>query len=285
MKKIFTIFTAAFISLFTISQTAPLIQWDKTIGGNANDYLRSLIQTTDGGFLLGGESSSDLSGNKTQEAYGEGYISGSTHYNFNDFWIVKLKSSGVMEWDKTIGGTGSDYFKSIVPTSDGGFLLGGYSFSDSSGDKSENRKGGHDYWIVKIDGEGNVLWDKAIGGNKDDFLDRAIQTFDGGYFLGGYTDSGISGDKSEISQGRNDYWVIKLDSARNIEWENTIGGNRDDILNSLAQTAEGGYILGGYSISGIYGDKTETNHSTDYWIVKLDGNGNIEWDNTIRGKV
>src|SRR5690606_37193815 len=95
-------------------------------------------------------------------------------------------------------------------------------------------------------------------------------TADGGYILGGSSFSGMTGDKTEASQGLYDYWVIKLDASGNIGWQNTIGGSNLEFLSSLAPTADGGCILGGYSWSGISGDKTENSQGdADFWVAKL----------------
>src|SRR5690606_23152649 len=111
-----------------------------------------------------------------------------------DFWVVKLDSNGNKLWDKTFGGNKSDHLSSLVQTTDGGYLLGGYSFSDNNGDKSQPSKGNYDFWLVKIDASGNKLWDKSYGGSGSEELYSLIQTTDGGYILGGSSYSGISGD-------------------------------------------------------------------------------------------
>ena len=121
-----------------------------------------------------------------------------------------------------------------------------------------------------------IQWQNTIGGEGMDDLRSVQQTNDGGYILGGSSYSNISGDKTEnntdtIAPYTNDYWIVKTDSAGNIQWQNTIGGSDDDALRFIQQTADGGYILGGSSASGISGDKTENNmgplNSYDYWIV------------------
>ncbi len=254
------------------AQTAPGIEWQNTIGGGSLDALRSIIQTNDGGYLLGGYSSSGISGDKTEVKQG-----------LNDYWVIKLDVSGYIEWQNTIGGNKSDTFFCSVETVDGGYLLGGSSTSGISGDKTEANQGDFDYWVVKLNSSGNIEWENTIGGSKDDLLYSIIQATDGGYLLGGYSTSGISGDKSEANQGDFDYWIVKLDLSGEIEWQNTIGGNARDEVHSVIQTAGGGYLVGGSSSSGISGDKTEMNKSDDYWVVMLSSFGNIEWQNTIGG--
>jgi hypothetical protein len=256
---------------------APIIVWQNTIGGDNEDELNSIQQTTDGGYILGGNSLSEISGDKTEASQG-----------FSDYWVIKLDATGqTIEWQNTIGGQDYDKLNSIQQTTDGGYILGGYSSSGISGDKTEASKGSNDYWVVKLDATGQTIeWQNTIGGNVHDELTTIQQTADGGYILGGYSQSGISGDKTELNQGSWDYWVVKLDATgQTIEWQNTIGGSNRDELNSIQQTADGGYILGGYSESGADGDKNEANQGDkDYWVIKLDATGQtIEWQNTLGG--
>jgi hypothetical protein len=192
-----------------------------------------------------------------------------------------------IDWQNTIGGSGNDYFATLAPTSDGGIIVGGYSASNISGDKTEDCLGDNDFWIVKLNSEGAIQWQNTIGGSESDVIASIAQTFDGGYILAGHSNSNISGDKTENNQGSintNDYWVIKLDSLGNIQWQNTIGGSLADRSTSVRQTSDRGYIIGGYSVSDISGDKSENSHGAfDYWLIKLVSSGTIEWENTIGG--
>ncbi|HMT27929.1 MAG TPA: T9SS type A sorting domain-containing protein [Bacteroidia bacterium] len=249
------------------------IQWQNTIGGNDIDFLESIVQTSDGGYILGGYSKSDTSGDKTENSIGS-----------YDFWIVKADSTGAIQWQNTIGGSGDDRLHSIAQTSDGGYILGGESNSNISGDKTENSNGGDDYWIVKTDSAGIIQWQNTIGGSGEDYLYSMFQTSDGGYLFGGWSDSNISGDKTENSNGGFDCWIVKTDSVGVIQWQITDGGSGQDGLNSLIQTTDGGYLFGGWSDSNISGDKTEnSNGGQDFWIVKTDSAGIIQWQNTIGG--
>jgi hypothetical protein len=267
------IFSAAFYFLMMPVSYGQEIEWQNTIGGSNTDYLFSIQQTTDGGYILGGWSSSNISGDKTENGNGG-----------DDYWIVKTDAAGNILWQNTIGGDTTDFLYSVQQTADGGYILGGYSTSNISGDKTENTNGIQDYWIIKTDAIGNIQWQNTIGGGSQDFLNCIKQTADGGYILGGSSNSGISGDKTENSNGLTDYWIIKTNAAGNIQWQNNIGGSGGDFIASVQQTADGGYILGGYSNSGISGDKTETLYGFyDYWIVKTDATGNIQWQNTIGG--
>ncbi|WP_266204836.1 T9SS type A sorting domain-containing protein [Pontibacter kalidii] len=236
--------------------------------------------TADGGYILGGTSLSGESADKSDTLRGD-----------TDYWIVKVDSTGAKEWDKTFGGSDRDEFSSLEQTSDGGYILGGASLSESSGEKSEDSRGEFDYWVIKLDAQGNIEWEKTFGGESSDWLRDIIQTSDGGYLLGGTSSSGVSGEKSEPSRGENDFWVIKLDADGNKEWDHTYGGDKSDLLAQLQQTNDGGFILGGSSESGISGEKSEPSRGSqddfgmgyDYWIVKIDEEGNKEWDRTFGG--
>ncbi|SRX52873.1 T9SS type A sorting domain-containing protein [Aequorivita sp. CIP111184] len=254
------------------------IEWENTIGGGIfgdNDYevLESIIQTSDGGYILAGSSDNDISGDKTENSKGS-----------VDYWIVKLNSAGIIQWQKTIGGSSYDAVYDIAKTNDGGFVLIGSSESNISGDKTENSIGASDFWIIKFNASYNIEWQNTIGGDNYDQGYRIQQTTDGGYILGGTSRSDISGDKTENSFGDLDFWVIKTNSIGNIEWQKTIGGEDEELLKSITQTNDGGYLAGGYSNSNISGNKTENSMGEeDYWIVKINNVGIIEWQNTIGG--
>ncbi len=260
-------------SHFFATAQGPTIAWQKTIGGSDFDMLRSARQTVDGGYILGGYSSSNISGNKTENRRG-----------FYDFWIVKTDSTGKISWQKTIGGNGFNFLCSVEPTSDGGYILGGHSNANISGEKTENSRGGYDFWVLKLDATGNIIWQKTIGGSGNDELQAIQPTSDGGYILGGQSKSNISGDKTENCRGGHDFWVVKLDAVGKIIWQKTVGGSDADELNAIQQTSDGGYILGGASKSNISGEKTENSAGdSDFWLVKLDAAGQIIWQNTICG--
>jgi hypothetical protein len=250
-------------------------QWDKRFGGTSDDEFFSLQQTTDGGYILGGYSVSGIGGDKTQYAWGGGS---------EDYWIIKIDSLGTKQWDKRYGGTDNDILYSLQQTSDGGYILGGASLSDSSGNKTQPSWGDWDYWIVKINSLGVKQWDKRFGGTNDDNFLCLRQTSDGGYILGGYSGSGISGDKTQASWGLWDYWIVKTDSLGTKQWDKRLGGIYHDVLTTLQETNDRGYILGGYSGSIISGDKTQdTWGSWDYWIVKIDSLGVKQWDKDFGG--
>jgi hypothetical protein len=165
----------------------------------------------------------------------------------------------VKQWDYRFGGTNDENLYYFQQTNDGGYILGGASNSDSSGDRTQQSRGNFDYWIVKTDSIGNKQWDKRFGGADVDYLFCIQESYDGGYVLGGSTYSYLSGDISQAAHGLADYWIVKIDSVGNKLWDKRFGGTKDDWLYSLKQTTDGGYILGGQTNSGISGDVSQPN--------------------------
>lgn len=257
--------------------------WDYRYGGNKQDMLYSLKQTSDNGYILAGRSMSGISGDKTQTNW-------SSPGTLDDYWMIKIDSMGIKQWDKRYGGTSEDWAYEILCTYDGGYLVGGESLSGANGDKSQPIQGYYDYWIVKTDSIGNKIWDKRFGGDRYDGLRSGLQTDNGGFILAGDSKSDIYGDKSQTNWdttfSTTDYWVIKINDAGIKEWDKRIGGLADDHCHSIVQTIDGGYILAGISNSGIGGNKTSPlQGGWDYWIVKIDSNGAILWDKTFGGSL
>ena len=209
--------------------------WQKTLGGMATDIAYSVQQTSDGGFIVAGHSTSSdgdvLSGNKG------GF----------DQWITKLDASGNLLWENSMGGSADDHALDIQETSDGGFLVIGESQS-SDGDVLSGNKGGFDEWITKLDASGNLLWEKSFGGSADDGVRSARQTSDGGFIIAGRSASS-DGDVLSGNKGGLDQWITKLDASGNLLWEKSFGGSADDNASSVQQTSDGGFIVAGYSYS------------------------------------
>ncbi len=275
MKKIIFLFIFYCNSLY--AQNTLVKDWDYRYGGTDYDGVRGIIQANDKGFIIAGTSFSRLNGDLSEDNRDiVGYS--------NDYWIIKTDSFGIKQWDKRFGGKGYDYFRFISKTSDGGYIVGGFSDSDKNGDYTQSSRGGFDYWIIKIDSSGNKQWDRRYGGASSDKLWVVNQTKDGGYILGGYSSSDSSGDRTESSWGGQDYWIVKTDSFGNKQWDKRYGGGASDILYSMVQMNDGGYLLGGFSSHGIDGDYSHVNHgNNDYWIVKTDSNGTKQWDNDYGG--
>jgi len=165
-----------------------------------------------------------------------------------------------IEWDKTFGGSENDWAGSIIQTSDSGYSVAGYT--ESKG------KGGSDFWIIKLDHQGSILWDKTFGGSEDDVAYSIIQNTDGGYAVAGYT--------SSKGEGKRDIWVIRFDHDGNMLWDKTFGGSEDDVAYSIIQNTDGSYVVAGYTYSKGAG-------KSDIWVIRFDHDGNMLWDKTFRG--
>jgi hypothetical protein len=271
--KIFPVAVFICLSLFSQAQNPLVKAWDARFGGSGSDMVYGFQQTADGGYLLGGWSSSPASGDKSQASRG-----------FDDYWIVKIDSSGIKQWDKRFGGNDYDELYAAHQTSDHGYILGGFSYSGSNGDKTQARWGGDDYWVVKTDSAGIKQWDKVFGGTDFDELFSLVQTNNGGYLLGGWSSSLVNGDKTQASRGGYDFWIVRLSAAGVKQWDRAYGGTGYDALYSIQRTADNGFILGGASYSGISGEKSQPcQGGWDYWIVKIDSAGNKLWDKTYGG--
>jgi Secretion system C-terminal sorting domain len=236
-----------------------VVEWGRTYGGADHDMLKAVYRTRDAGFLLAGYSKSPVSGEKTQPSRGN-----------DDYWLLKVDAFGRPEWDRTYGGTGIDQLSSLLPTADGGFLLGGTSTSGVGGEHSQLSRGGRDYWVVKIDSLGAKQWDRRFGGSADDKLAALLPLGPNTFLLGGTSLSGVSGDKTQPSWGREDYWLVAIDAQGTLQWNQRYGANDIDELRAMALTQDGHVVISGLSTSGRNGDKSNFNFGiANYWTLKL----------------
>lgn len=239
--------------------------WEKSLGGSLNGSPYAITSTTDGGCVVAGWTNS-IDGDITDPK------------GIADYWIVKLDAAGTLVWEKSLGGSGTDYAESIQQTTDGGYIVAGKTNSND-GDIT-NRKGGYDYWIVKLDAEGDMVWEKSLGGSGWDEAKSIQQTTDEGYIVTGWTDSN-DGDITSPRGGR-DYWIVKLDASGSLVWEKSLGGSDWDEAKSIQQTTDGGYLVAGGTDSSD-GDITSQKGSGDFWIVKLDAAGTLVWEKSLGG--
>jgi len=216
----------------------PPIKWTKTYGGIGDEFAWSMVQTLGGGYAIAGYTDSFGAGGK-------------------DFYLVKTDSYGNMEWNKTYGGVQDDSGRAMVRTLDGGYAIVGETFSFAVGM--------WDFWLVKVDSSGNHEWNQTYGGAGIDSAFSIVQTSDGGYALaGGAEPSGAD---------NRDFWLVKVDSSGNHEWNQTYGGGADEDAWSMIQTSDGGYALAGFTHSFGAGNR-------DFYLVKTDSYGNMEWNKT-----
>lgn len=251
------------------------IEWQKSLGGTSMDMPSNILPTSDGGFIIGGYSLSndiDVSGNHGQE----------------DFWIVKTNATGIIEWQKSFGGSNVERAYSIKQTSTGGYIVGG-SANSTDGDITFHHGGisvQHDFWIVNLDSLGNIIWQKCLGGSNADVAKDLQETADGGFIVAGQTNS-LDGDVTG-HHGTTTYadcWIVKLNINGDIQWQKSLGGSLDEFSNSIHQTSDGGFIIAGDSkssdgdVSFHWGSFVEN----DFWIVKTDSSGAIIWEKTFGG--
>ncbi len=242
------------------------ISWQASLGGSNNDYGQSTVETSDHGYVMVGYTFST-----------DGDFSGS--HGMSDVIVAKYDMNGNLIWKKTLGGSNDDGANSIQQTSDGGYILSGFSASNN-GDVTKNN-GARDFWIIKLDVSGNIIWQKSYGGNSSDNAFSAKQTDDGGYIVAGHTQS-LNGDVVG-NHGDYDYWVLKLDALGNITWKKCLGGLGAEYGYSIDIAPDGGYIVCGSSTSNGSGDVTSNHGGSDCWIVKLSATGTIQWQKSLGG--
>jgi predicted secreted protein len=191
--------------------------WNKTYGGEGGEVASSLVETSDGGYALGGQTSSE-----------DGF----------DFLLIKTDSYGNMEWNQTYGDTGWDKAYSLVETPDGGFALAGSTNSFGAGS--------YDAWLVKTDSNGNMQWNQTYGGPDWDEAQSLVETSDRGFALAGRTKSFGAGDY--------DFWLVKTDAHGDMEWNQTYGESNIDQALAIVQTSDDGFALAGKTKSFGAGD-------------------------------
>lgn len=245
----------------------PAIEWQNTLGGDYLETAYALQITSDGGYIFASSAFSVNNGD-VMGVHGGG-----------DYWIVKLDAMGNLEWQKLLGGTTSEVPYSIKQTTDGGYIVAGHTFSND-GDVTGNH-GSHDFWVVKLNPTGDIEWQRTLGGVYEEIARSIDQTTDGGYIVAGWAGS-TDGDVNSPTHGLFELWVVKLSATGVIQWEKLYGGSKTEYAFSIRQTPEGGYIFAGTTSSND-GDVSGLNGNDDYWVVKLDSVGTIEWQKALGG--
>tara|TARA_R110000850_G_scaffold271031_2_gene404663 strand:+ start:59139 stop:60536 length:1398 start_codon:yes stop_codon:yes gene_type:complete len=251
------------------------IEWSKTFGGSREDEAISMVETADGGYAIVGYTLSN-----------DGDIVDKTSTDA-DFWLLKLNTEGELLWSKTYGGSLDDRATKLINTSDGGFAIIGFTRSND-GDVSNNN-GFYDYWLLKLDTSGTMMWEKTYGFNGNDQGQSVVQTQDGGYFLTGFldfegrqaiqqTETGRSGNR----HGVGEFWGIKTDASGNEQWNQYYGGTNNDRSYDVVQTEDGGFIMVGNTESDDF-DITNPKGSYDFWAVRIDDQGNLLWQKNYGG--
>jgi hypothetical protein len=255
------------------------IQWQKLLGGTGSfDQFFSACLTSDGGYLLIGTCGSSNSGTLTGISTNGG----------QDGWIVKLDAGGNIVWQKLFGGSGNDSFQAVQQTADNGFLLAGYSYSSNSGTLTGyNNYGASDGWLLRIDLNGNSVWQKLLGGSVTDVFYSVLLTTDAGFITAGSSNSASgSGTLTGLTNnGVQDGWILKGDAAGNTQWQKLYGGSASDVFNTIQTITGTEYFLAGNSSSTSTGTMPgiDNNGLQDGWIMKTDMNGDISWQKLLGG--
>ena len=230
------VFLVGIISASLVSAQAG---WNCMYGNAGDDVAYSAVQAANDGFAVAGSTNSSDTGSL-------------------DGWLVKIDSSGKMQWNKTYGGNKNDVFHSVICTSDGQYAMAGYTASYGAD--------ALDFWLVKVDSSGNMLWNKTFGETGNDEAWCLIQASDGGYVLTGTTNS----------SGKTDFWLVKTDSSGNMQWNKKYGGTGDEVAKCVIQTRNDGYSLAGYK-------RAYNATAFNMWIVKTDSSGNAQWNQIFGG--
>jgi len=235
--------------------------WKKTFGGSREEGGTSITTTNDGGYVLTGWTYSN-----------DGDFNGMNKGNY-DIFVIKLNSNGETVWKKTYGGSSRDEGRSIITTTDGGYVLTGWTYSND-GDFSGMNKGDYEIFVMKLNSNGEIEWKKTFGGSGTDWGFSITTTNDGGYVLTGYTKSN-DGDFSGMNKGDRDIFVMKLNSNGDTVWKKAFGGSNLDNGSSIVTTNDGGYVLTGETRSNDGDFNGMSKGSVDIFVIKLNSNGNL----------
>jgi len=270
ISRFFRLLTAfAFIAgSFTHSRAQTAILWQKSLGGTNMDEAHCIRQTFDGGYIVAGYSFS-----------ADGDVTGHHGTGMNgDAWITKLDSNGNLEWERSFGGSGGDGISEIEQTTDSGYIMVG-STTSNDGDlltlQAQGNSGYPDIWVVKLNDTGGIQWQQIWNNGSGEQGYSVQQTRDGGYAVLGT----IYSDGDSV-HGFYDYGLMKLNDTGGIEWKNVYGGHNCENAASVRQTSDGGFIVAGASNSHD-GDVTVPTDNYDYWVLKLDSLGAIQWQKAL----
>ncbi len=242
--------------------------WNNSFGGAGDDKGYDILQTSDGGYAITGYTASS-----------DGDVT--TNHGLTDYWVVKMDDTGQLQWQKSYGGSSAENSYAIIQTIDGGFAVTGLSnTTDGSGDVTDNN-GSFDYWFTKLDETGTLQWQKSLGGSATEQAFGIVQNDDSSFVICGYSSSPNDGMVTG-NHGSNDYWIVKLDKTGELFWQRSYGGTGSDRGFGISKTSDGGYIVNGVSPS-TDGDVTGNHGGNDYWVLKLDSEGLLQWQHSYGG--
>ena len=245
----------------------------ETLGGSNNDSAQSVTATVDGGYIILGYTQSN-----------DGDLTDKQDTSF-DFWVIKYSSQNTVEWQKTYGGSGDDRGNSIVQTQDGGYAVLGFSFSED-GDVTNN-EGLQDFWLLRLDASGNLIWQNSFGFEGSDSGISLIETSDLGFLLSGIIDISASGGQGATNRNDNrhaggDYWLIKVNQLGELEWSNFYGGNFTDTPFGIIQKDNNGFLVVGSSDSSDT-DISNNKGTYDFWVLDISPEGALLNEKSLGG--
>jgi len=245
----------------------------ETLGGSNNDSAQSVTATVDGGYIILGYTQSN-----------DGDVTDKQDTSF-DFWVIKYSSQNTVEWQKTYGGSGDDRGNSIVQTQDGGYAVLGFSFSED-GDVTNN-EGLQDFWLLRLDASGNLIWQNSFGFEGSDSGISLIETSDLGFLLSGIIDISASGGQGATNRNDNrhaggDYWLIKVNQLGELEWSNFYGGNFTDTPFGIIQKDNNGFLVVGSSDSSDT-DISNNKGTYDFWVLDISPEGALLNEKSLGG--
>lgn len=260
------------ITLFSIAahhalgQAAPVIEWQRCLGGTSSENFPYMQPLADGGCIVMCSTQSndgDVTGNN-------GYI---------DTWVVRLDADGEIVWQDCFGGSGQDAGRHIYPTADGGSFIAGKSYS-TDGDVGENN-GATDLWAFKLGPNGDLQWESSFGGGTLDNAEAGIESLDGQFLAVGHTQS-QDGDVAGFIGGASDAWAVRMDAAGELVWQLCCGGSASEKFEDIERTADGGFVMVGWTASND-SDVVGNHGGQDAWVVKINALGTIQWQRCIGG--
>ncbi|MEM1339337.1 MAG: hypothetical protein AAF634_10730 [Bacteroidota bacterium] len=244
--------------------------WQKSFGFSGRDEGISVIETSDNGLVVVGildVTASNGEGSSLQRRHAGG-----------DYWVLKLDANGELLWRNFFGGTFTDTAYDVVETSDQGYLVIGSS--DSEDVDIKNNRGTYDFWAVRLDSEGNMIWENSYGGSEIDEAYATIRSNDGNYLILGDTRS--SDKEVSFNHGGADVWLIKINDAGELLWDKSFGGTAFDAGRAIVRSDQGGYLITGSSRS-LDGDLNNNQGQNDAWIIKITEEGTMEWQQALGG--
>ena len=250
------------------------LEWEKSYGFSGHDHSYDILQTEDNGLFFTGflDITSARADGNTEKG------NSLTRHGVGEFWGTKIDSKGNLQWRGYFGGTNNDRSHAVVRSDDGGFVMSG--FTESNDFDIDNSRGSYDFWVVKIDSIGNLVWEKSFGGSGIDLAQDIAKTIDGGFVITGSTFS--SDIDITKNKGESDIWLIKIDALGNLVWETSFGGTHFDAAQSVSPSKDGGFIISGNSKSADKDANTNAGEN-DIWLIKTDANGAMTWQKTFGG--